>query len=107
MSSDVYLLEKFVVSSEREGQSAAVQRQRQSDVMKNVVATDAFGNLIDTNAGELLKNLPGIFVDYAGEDVGSFSIRGIGSDQGTMSVDGNEFANSSTNPRPAPSAASP
>ncbi|AWI10410.1 hypothetical protein CKA38_15130 [Ereboglobus luteus] len=98
MSSDVYLLEKFVVSSEREGQSAAVQRQRQSDVMKNVVATDAFGNLIDTNAGELLKNLPGIFVDYAGEDVGSFSIRGIGSDQGTMSVDGNEFANSSTNP---------
>lgn len=98
LASELYILEAFVVAAEREGQAHAVQQQRQSDVMKNIVASDAFGNLIDTNAGELLKNLPGIFVDYAGEDVGGFSIRGISSDDATFTMDGNSFANSSTNP---------
>ncbi len=98
LSSDLYILEAFVVAAEREGQAHAIQQQRQSDVMKNIVASDAFGNLIDTNAGELLKNLPGVFVDYAGEDVGGFSIRGIGSDDASFTLDGNSFANSSTNP---------
>lgn len=98
LKSNTYELDMFVVQAEREGQAYAVNEQRQSDVMKNVVASDAFGNLIDTNAGELLKNLPGVFVDYSGEDASGFSIRGISSDDGAFTLDGNSVANSTTNP---------
>ncbi len=98
MGSEVYILERFSVTAEREGQAAAMQRQRQSDVMKDVVSADAFGNPIDTNPGELLKNLPGIFINYNNEDAGSFTIRGISTNEGSFTIDGNEFANSTTDP---------
>ncbi|MDF9827905.1 TonB-dependent receptor [Ereboglobus sp. PH5-10] len=99
MTSEIYMLERFSITAEREGQAAAIQRQRQSDVMVEVVTADAFGNLIDSNPGELLKNLPGVFVDYTGGDtVSTMSIRGISGNEGSFTVDGNEFANSTTDP---------
>ncbi|MDF9832335.1 iron complex outermembrane receptor protein [Ereboglobus sp. PH5-5] len=94
LSAEIYLLDKFVVAAEREGQSFAINQQRQSDVIKNVVSADAFGNLLDTNAGEILKNIPGIFVNYDGEDVKDFSIRGISPNATTFTTDGNVLANS-------------
>ncbi|WP_342750994.1 carboxypeptidase-like regulatory domain-containing protein [Termitidicoccus mucosus] len=58
LSSSIYMLDAFVVAAEREGQAFAISQQRQSDVMKNVVSADAFGNILDTNAGEILKTSP-------------------------------------------------
>ncbi|MDF9827037.1 iron complex outermembrane receptor protein [Ereboglobus sp. PH5-10] len=94
LASSLYILDRYVVSSAREGQASAITQQRQSDVMKNVVSADAFGNMLDTNAGEILKNIPGIFVNYDGEDVTSFSVRGISPNATTFTTDGNIFANS-------------
>ncbi|OAM87403.1 hypothetical protein AW736_26590 [Termitidicoccus mucosus] len=94
LSSSIYMLDAFVVAAEREGQAFAISQQRQSDVMKNVVSADAFGNILDTNAGEILKNIPGIFVNYDGEDVKDFSVRGISPNATTFTTDGNVLANS-------------
>jgi len=41
LTSDVYKLERFVVTSIREGDALALQQQRHSSGMKTVVATDA------------------------------------------------------------------
>jgi hypothetical protein len=45
LSSQIYAMTKFVVAGEREGNAQAVTLQRLSDGVKNVVSTDAFGNL--------------------------------------------------------------
>ena len=58
--SDLYRLDKFVVAGDREGNAAAITQQRNADSVKHVVSMDAFGNLANDNAGELLRRLPGM-----------------------------------------------
>lgn len=53
-------LDKYVVASIREGQAAAITQQRIAPNVKNVAATDAFGNIADGNAAEALRLLPGV-----------------------------------------------
>jgi hypothetical protein len=68
LKSDVYRLSQFVVAGDREGQAKAINDQKNADHMKSVIASDAFGDLIDSNAAELLKSVPGFAMNYAGED---------------------------------------
>ena len=44
----------------REGQAAAIASQRAADNIKTSVATDAFGNVADSNLGNLLVKLGSI-----------------------------------------------
>lgn len=92
LTSNVYLLEKFVVSSEREGAAKALQDQRYSSSMINVVAADSFGNMVDGNIGELMKKLPGVAIDYNGEDAGAMRIRGMPPEMASVTLDGNPIA---------------
>ncbi|OAM88089.1 TonB-dependent receptor [Termitidicoccus mucosus] len=90
MSSQIYNLPAFTVTGEREGNAAAIVRQKTADNIKNVVSMDAFGQLPNENAGELLIRLPGL----AGEvnedgDVTGMIIRGISPSLNTVSVNGN------------------
>jgi hypothetical protein len=59
LTAQIYALSKFVVSGEREGNAQAVTLQRLSAGVKNVVSTDAFGNLAG-NPADLLVRLPGV-----------------------------------------------
>ena len=92
LKSDVYVMGKFEVASEREGQAAALNQQRNADYMKSVVASDAFGDLHDNNAAELLKSIPGIALDYSGEDAIGFTMRGQDSIYASVTTDGNPIA---------------
>ena len=92
---DAIRLEKFVVATEREGNAAAITRQRTADNVKSVVAMDALGILSNDNAGELLVQLAGISGEP--DDVGNVfnvRIRGISSEQNSVTVDGNKMASS-------------
>ena len=92
LTSEVYVLGSFTVAAEREGSAKAIQQQRESDTMKSVVASDSFGNLVDGNIGELMKNLPGIAIDYDGEDAAKMRFRGMDPALMNVTVDGNAAA---------------
>lgn len=95
LRSDVYRLEKFSVVGEREGNAAALTAQRNADSVKSVVALDAYGNLSNSEAGELLVRLPGIAGSLNGEGVVSeVIVRGTNHTLNSVTVDGNKMASS-------------
>jgi iron complex outermembrane recepter protein len=94
---EVLKLEKFVVeATEQDGDSIAINEQRFSPNLKNVVAADAFGDVTEGNPGEFLKFLPGVSVDYVAADVRSISVRGFGSAFTSVNVDGNRMASAAS-----------
>ena len=88
LTSSIYTMEKFNVSSGREGTALAITRQQQAPNVKNVVAADNFGNIANGNVGELLQQLPGISAIYLDGEVRSVMIRGIDPGLNTVSMDG-------------------
>ncbi|MCR6630390.1 MAG: TonB-dependent receptor [Magnetospirillum sp.] len=90
LGSDVYQLDKLVVSGDREGNAASIERQRNAPNVKNVVALDAFGNVPNDSIGEVLMRLPGIAgrSEDSGEVTGAV-IRGAAVGLNTVSIDGN------------------
>src|SRR4051812_47342104 len=93
LRSSVYQLEAFTVAGEREGNAAAITQQRNADSVKHVVSMDAFGNLANDNAGELLLRLPGIAgVHDLDGNISEINIRGTASNLNMVTVDGNLMA---------------
>ena len=89
LTTGIYKLEAFKVTGEREGGAAAITAARNAENLKNVVATDSFGNLPNLNAAEVAIRLPGIAgnPDDAGTYTG-FTIRGMGPGLNSITLDG-------------------
>jgi iron complex outermembrane receptor protein len=89
LSTEIYKLDAFKVTGEREGFAAAITAERNADNVKNVVAMDQFGNLPNLNAGEVAMRLPGVVgnLDNAGNSFG-FTIRGMPSGLNVVTMDG-------------------
>ncbi len=91
-------LDAFTVASGREtdNEAIAINEQRFAANIKNVVAADALGDLMDGNIGEFLKFMPGITAEYTSESggsVASISVRGFPGNLAVVSSDGAELAN--------------
>lgn len=98
----VVKLNEFVVNSERykNAQEIAVNEERYSVNLKNVVAADAFGYVTKGNVGEFVKFLPGVQVQYGGQyinpaDAAYVSVRGYGADNTAIMIDGVPVSNPS------------
>ncbi|OAM87373.1 outer membrane beta-barrel protein [Termitidicoccus mucosus] len=91
---DVILLEKFTVTGEREGNAKAYMEQKASMNMKNVVASDVFGEIADGNVAEFLKYMPGLTTNDS-DEARDVSIRGLNSKYGGLTMDGNRLASGS------------
>ncbi|MSU50858.1 MAG: hypothetical protein EXS37_17515 [Opitutus sp.] len=89
----VVKLDSYVVASNKEtdGEAIAINEKRFSGNIKEVISTDALGDILGGNAGEFMKYIPGLTVEQ-GADVTGVSVRGIGSDMTTISTDGAELA---------------
>ncbi|MEY4940779.1 MAG: hypothetical protein RIQ93_2514 [Verrucomicrobiota bacterium] len=94
MTADIYRLSKFVVSGEREGNAMAIQLQRKSDGVKNIVSTDAFGSLAG-NPADLIMRLPGVEAESVGGDRRYVRIRGMHQALSTVTMDGSAVASGS------------
>jgi TonB-dependent receptor len=97
----VVQLDAFTVATAREtdGHAIAVNEQRFAPNVKNVVAADLMGDVMDGNVGEFLKFLPGITADYDNEDgstIAYISVRGFSSGMTTIATDGAQMASTST-----------
>jgi TonB-dependent receptor len=85
------IVEGVVVSGERpqaESEAAALQIQRSSPAIINVVAADAVGHFPDQNIAAALSRLPGIAVERDQGQERSVSLRGAPSRWSTISFDG-------------------
>src|SRR5688572_11222707 len=89
LTAAIYKMEQFKVLGEREGDAAAITAYRNSENLKNIAATDSFGNLPNMNAGEVAIRLPGIYgtVDNGG-NLSGFSVRGMAPGLNQVTMDG-------------------
>lgn len=94
LSSSIYTMEAFTVSGPREGSASAITKQREAPNVKNIVASDSFGNVADGNIGDFLQQLPGVTAVYVGADVRSVQIRGIDGALNSVTMDGDRIASS-------------
>jgi TonB-dependent receptor len=81
------VLDAFTVESIREGQSRAINQQRTANTIKNIISSDAIGNLPDRTVGEALGRLPGVNV----VDDRYASIRGTTAEHNSVTLDGDRF----------------
>lgn len=91
-------LDEYKVAADRPASAAdiAVNEQRFSPNIKNVVAADAFGDVTEGNVGEFVKYLPGVTVDYVAADVRTISVRGFADNFTSVSVDGARTASAAS-----------
>jgi iron complex outermembrane receptor protein len=88
MTSQIYKLGAYVVAGEREGSALAITQQREAVNVKNVVASDTYGALIDGNIGTMLQRLPGVAGFVVGGDVRTVTVRGISEELNAVTVNG-------------------
>lgn len=89
LTTGIYKLDAFKVTGEREGGAAAITAARNAENLKNIAATDSFGNLPNLNAGEVAIRLPGIYGELdAGGNLSGFTVRGMTSGLNTVTMDG-------------------
>ena len=93
---EIVKLTSFVVSSEREGNAKAIMDQRAALNMKNVVATDNFGEVTSGNIGEFVKYMPGVVIDYTQSDARAARIGGLDPKYVGISMDGMRMANAAS-----------
>ncbi len=84
---DVLVLAAVTVESVREGQSRAINQQRTSNTIMNVISSDAIGNLPDQTVGEALARLAGVSVVNDGRSAFA-SIRGSEAKLNSVTLDG-------------------
>ncbi len=89
---DVIQLSEFVVSSEREGNAKAIQDQKRSMNISNIVASDIFGDVAEGNVGEFLKYMPGVDLEYVEADTRTPRLRGMESQYVGVTMDGMRMA---------------
>ncbi len=90
----VFMLEKLEVISDREesAQQRALNQQRQSPNIKNVVAADEYPTVGDDNIGDYMRFIPGLSVIYSGRAASDAQVRGMPSETSTITVDGMALA---------------
>ena len=86
---DVFVLRAFEVQAESyNAASRAVNEQRVAINPVKVVAADSLGNVSEGNAGEFLKLMPGVSLDYVEADARSVRIGGLAPQYGNVLLEG-------------------
>lgn len=89
------VLSQFVVQSQRETDAAAIaiNEQRFAANKREVVSTDAFGEINQGNIGEFVKHLPGITFEVKdGNNPSGIMVRGFNSNYTNVTLDGGQLA---------------
>jgi len=88
-SNDVYELEAFeVVTEARGGTARAVMEQKVALNPVKVISADSLGNISEGNAGEFLKLMPGVSLDYVEADARAVRVSGMSPQYGNVLLEG-------------------
>jgi iron complex outermembrane recepter protein len=90
-------LDPFVLSASKmtEGEALATNEQRFAPNIKNVVASDAFGDVTEGNVAEFMKFLPGVTIEYSDASPNAVAVRGFDPNMTSVTMDGSAMANAS------------
>jgi TonB-dependent receptor len=92
------IMERFVVSAEREGDAKAIMEQRSALNIANSIATDVYGDIPDGNIGEFLKHMPGMDLETnLHGDIVAVRIGGLNPEYGAVTMDGMNIASANAN----------
>ena len=99
LTSGIYKMGEFVVAAEAEGNAAAINQQKKSDVFIQAISADTLGIVPDGNIGEFLRYVPGIQVNFTNADASTVSMRGQDPEATLFTFDGQIPAAAGTPPR--------
>ncbi len=97
--STVLKLDTFKVEGQRVGQARALNQERASDNLKNIVAADAMGRFPDQNAAEALGRISGISLERDQGEGRFVLIRGIDPNLNMTTINGVVVPSSEGNER--------
>lgn len=90
--SEVVAMDKFVIEGALVGTARAINQQRASDTLRNIVASDEIGNFPDENAAEALQRVPGLAL-YRDQGEGRYIIvRGVNYSLNSVTLNGAKVA---------------
>lgn len=107
LTSGIYKLGAFTVAAEAEGNAAAINQQKKSDVFIQAISTDTLGIVPDGNIGEFLRYVPGLQVNFSNADASTVSMRGQDPESTLFTFDGQIPAAAGTRHALAPAAPTP
>lgn len=84
-------LEEVEVSGTFQGYQRAMNYQKSSQNLRNVVSADQVGRFPDANVGDAMKRIPGINVQYDQGEARFGQIRGTSPDFSSVTVNGNRL----------------
>ena len=92
VSGQTVRLQEFTVVADREmsAQALAMNEQRYSPNIKNVVAIDEYGDRGDENIGEFLRFLPGVALNDSGTVPNEVTLRGFPATTSGVTIDGGD-----------------
>lgn len=99
VETQVVMLDNYVVSAYATGTARATNIQRSSDNLREVVASDAFGQFPDGNAAEALNRIPGLSIERDQGEGRFVVVRGIDPNLNVVAIDGVVLASPSADER--------
>ena len=87
---------EVIEARDQNAQTLALNQQRQSPNIKNVVAIDEYPTGSDDNIADFIRYIPGVSIGYSGKAGVSASLRGLPPETSTITVDGVDLAGSFT-----------
>ncbi len=81
-------IQEVTVSAGLQGQSKALNQQKNSANITNVIASDQIGKFPDANIGDALKRIPGINVQYDQGEARFGNIRGTAPQYNSVTING-------------------
>ncbi|WAC13112.1 TonB-dependent receptor [Dyadobacter pollutisoli] len=90
-------LQAVVVTGNRSATLKALNQQKNSDRIVNVISADQVGRFPDPNIGDALKRVPGIYVQLDQGEASLVSIRGTDPSKSTININGSSIAGTGEN----------
>ena len=84
-------LQEIVIGGAFQGQRRAINSQKNSLGIKNVVSADQVGKFPDSNIGDALKRISGINVQYDQGEARFGQVRGTSADLSSVTINGNRI----------------
>ena len=88
LSLDVILGEEVLVTGQLKGQISAINQQKSSNTIINVVSEEKIQELPDANAAETIGRLPGVSVTRSGGEANKVILRGLSDKYVSVTIDG-------------------
>lgn len=80
--------EEITVSAQAQGQVGAINEQRRSNTISNIVSAARIKELPDVNAAESVGRLPGVSIQRDGGEASKIAIRGLSPKYNNISING-------------------